>query len=91
MWKKDCKIDETELSLEKFVNNIIQKYNYNLNRFNYNVLIASLYETYNFFSEIDSTLYIAYDIDNVNTLTILAKANFINFLACIIFLNYDFK
>ena len=43
---------ETELSLEKFVNNIIQKYNYNLNRFNYNVLIASLYETYNFFSEI---------------------------------------
>ena len=46
---------------------------------------------HNFFSEIENAFYIAYDIDNVNTLTILAKANFINFLACIIFLNYDFK
>ena len=43
---------ENELILEKFVNNTIEKYNYNLSKFNYNVLIASLYETYNFFSEI---------------------------------------
>ena len=40
---------------------------------------------------IEDEKLIAYDIDNVNTLTILAKANFIIFLACIIFLNYDFK
>ena len=42
---------ENELILEKFVNNTIEKYNYNLSKFNYNVLIASLYETYNFFQK----------------------------------------
>ena len=39
---------DIEKKLEKFVNEIIEKYNYNLEKFNYNVLIANLYETYNF-------------------------------------------
>ena len=42
----------SEEKLEKFVNGIIHKFNYNLEKFNYNVLIASLYETYNFLSDI---------------------------------------
>ena len=42
----------SEKKLEKFVNNIIYKFNYNLEKFNYNVLVASLYETYNFLNEI---------------------------------------
>ncbi len=41
-----------EQKLEKFVNETIVKFNYNLEKFNYNVLIASLYETYNFLSDI---------------------------------------
>ena len=34
--------------VEKFINEIISKFDYNLEKFNYNVLIANLYETYNF-------------------------------------------
>ncbi len=37
-----------EKNLEIFVNETIEKFNYNLEKFNYNVLIANLYETYNF-------------------------------------------
>ena len=43
---------DIEKKLEKFVNEIIEKYNYNLEKFNYNVLIASLYETYNFLTSL---------------------------------------
>ena len=34
------------------MNETINKFDYNLSKFNYNVLIASLYETYNFFIDI---------------------------------------
>ena len=37
-----------EKKVEKFINEIISKFDYNLEKFNYNVLIANLYETYNF-------------------------------------------
>ena len=37
-----------EKKIEKFINEIIAKFDYNLEKFNYNVLIANLYETYNF-------------------------------------------
>ena len=43
---------ENNLKLEKFVNETIKKFNYNLLNFNYNVLIANLYETYNFLNKI---------------------------------------
>ena len=38
--------------IEKFTNETINKFNYNLEKFNYNVLIANLYETYNFLTQI---------------------------------------
>ncbi len=37
-----------EKNLEIFINETIEKFNHNLEKFNYNVLIANLYETYNF-------------------------------------------
>ena len=37
-----------EKNLEIFINETIKKFNHNLEKFNYNVLIANLYETYNF-------------------------------------------
>ncbi len=39
---------EAENKLERFINETINKFDYNLEKFNYNVLIASLHETYNF-------------------------------------------
>ena len=52
--KRDSKLGnaETDLRLDKFVNNTINKFNHNLEKFNYNVLIANLYETYNFLNEL---------------------------------------
>ena len=41
-----------EKKIEKFINEIIAKFDYNLEKFNYNVLIANLYETYNFLFDI---------------------------------------
>ncbi len=50
---KNKKTDKKlEIKLEKFVNQTIDKFNHNLEKFNYNVLVANLYETYNFFLEI---------------------------------------
>ena len=43
---------EKEDEFDRFVNETIDKFNYNLERFNYNVLIAKLYETYNYLSKI---------------------------------------
>ena len=41
-------------TIEKFTNQILNKINLNLNKFNYNVIIANLHEIYNFFNkEID--------------------------------------
>jgi len=42
---------ETDLKLDKFLNDTIKKFNYNLEKFNYNVLVANLYETYNFLNQ----------------------------------------
>ena len=44
------KIDEDKL--EKFINELIDKFNFNLDKFNYNVLIAKIYETYNFLTNL---------------------------------------
>jgi len=45
----NSKTDSDEIS--KFTNQLINKINGNLERFNYNVLIANMYETYNFLSQ----------------------------------------
>ena len=37
--------------ISKFTNQLINKINGNLERFNYNVFIANMYETYNFLSQ----------------------------------------
>ncbi len=44
--------NSNEKNLETFINEIIDKFNYNLEKFNYNVLIANLYETYNFLTNL---------------------------------------
>ena len=38
--------------LNKFTNQLINKMNNNLEKFNYNVIVANMYETYNFLSKI---------------------------------------
>ncbi len=53
----NLKITEQNLSLEKFTNQMINKITSNLENFNYNVIIANIYETYNFLSkEIENNL-----------------------------------
>jgi len=44
---KNFKDEDEEISV--FTNQMIEKINYNLEKFNYNVIIANLYEAYNFF------------------------------------------
>ncbi len=46
---EDIRSDNNEISI--FTNQMIEKINYNLEKFNYNVIIANMYEAYNFFSE----------------------------------------
>ena len=52
--KINNKSDDLDLenNFERFINETIIKFNYNLDKFNYNVLIASIYETYNFLNNI---------------------------------------
>ena len=45
----NSKTDSDEIS--KFTNQLINKINGNLEKFNYNVFIANMYETYNFLSQ----------------------------------------
>ena len=45
---ENSKDDDEEISI--FTNQMIEKMNYNLEKFNYNVIIANLYEAYNFFN-----------------------------------------
>ena len=54
-------------SLEKFTNQMINKITNNLEGFNYNVIIANIYETYNFINKI-----IEKDLDS-KTLKIITK------------------
>ena len=51
--KLNKKEDETSNSddLAKFTNQLINKINYNLDKFNYNVIIANMYETYNYLNQ----------------------------------------
>ena len=45
------KTKNSDESLEEFTNQIINKINISLDKFSYNVIIANLYEIYNFFSK----------------------------------------
>ena len=47
--KEDSTSEDNEIEI--FTNQMIEKINYNLEKFHYNVIIANLYEAYNFFSE----------------------------------------
>ena len=42
------KKNERDLEIEKFTNQLISKFTNNLEKFNYNVIVANMYETYNF-------------------------------------------
>ena len=46
--KENVSSDNGEIAI--FTNKLIEKVNYNLERFHYNVIIANLYEAYNFFN-----------------------------------------
>ena len=49
--------NQKNLNFEKFINQMINKFNNNLDGFNYNVIIANIYETYNFINrEIESNI-----------------------------------
>ncbi len=43
---------EGDLKLTKYTNQLINKFNNNLEKFNYNVIIANIHETYNFLNKI---------------------------------------
>jgi len=43
---------ENDLELIKYTNQLIDKFNNNLKKFNYNVIIANIHETYNFLNKI---------------------------------------
>ena len=49
--KKNIESSKKNSDLEKFTNQMINKITNNLEGFNYNVIIANIYETYNFFNK----------------------------------------
>ena len=49
--KKKEKSQKNLNEISKFTNQLIERTNNNLERFNYNVIIASIYETYNFLNQ----------------------------------------
>ena len=49
--KEKEKSQKTSSEISKFTNQLIVRINNNLERFNYNVIIASIYETYNFLNQ----------------------------------------
>jgi len=49
--EKNEKNSEKSEDISKFTNQLIDRINNNLERFNYNVIIASIYETYNFLNQ----------------------------------------
>ena len=61
LWSLHCKIieqkfnkdmeDESDTNINIFTNSIIEKITKNLENFNYNVIIANLYEIYNYFNQ----------------------------------------
>ena len=48
----NIKNQEEDLKLTKYTNQLIDKFNNNLKKFNYNVIIANIHETYNFLNKI---------------------------------------
>ena len=48
----DKKDQDGDLEIEKFTNHLIFRMNNNLEKFNYNVIIANMHETYNFLTRI---------------------------------------
>ena len=50
--KTDSNLLKEDTSIEEFTNQTINKININLEKFSYNVIVASLYEVYNFFNKI---------------------------------------
>ena len=47
--KEDSTSEDNEIEI--FTNQMIEKINYNLEKFHYNVIVANLYEAYNFFTQ----------------------------------------
>ena len=64
--KEDSNSEDNEISI--FINQLIEKVKYNLERFHYNVIIANLYEAYNFFIQ-----KLNGDINNKNLLDSYTK------------------
>ncbi len=55
--RNNSSTNQKNLNFEKFINQMINKFNNNLDGFNYNVIIANIYETYNFINrEIKSNI-----------------------------------
>ena len=66
------KYEKDDKKIEKFVNQMISKITVNLEKFNYNVIIANMYETYNFLIN-----YLKEE-ENLKNL----KENYLKFLIC---------
>tara|TARA_B110000027_G_scaffold17325_1_gene17841 strand:+ start:1701 stop:4256 length:2556 start_codon:yes stop_codon:yes gene_type:complete len=49
---KEYKLNDTDIQIERFTNQIINRINGNLERFGYNVIVANLHEIYNFFNKV---------------------------------------
>ena len=47
--REDCISEDNEILI--FTNQMIEKINYNLEKFHYNVIVANLYESYNYFTQ----------------------------------------
>ncbi len=67
--KIEKKIERTE-ELNKFTNQIIQKITVNLDKFNYNVIVANFHEIYNYFSK-ETNNFIQKDVIKKNYINIL--------------------
>ncbi len=82
MWTLHCEIknklkneekSKVDEKLNKFTNQIIYKITNNLEKFNYNVIIANIYETYNYLNK--------YMKDNKNIINL--ESNYIKIITCL--------
>ena len=81
LWKLHCDIKK-EISLnkenifsdklDKFTNEIVSKITFNLEKFNYNVIVANIYETYNFLTK--------FIIESKNSKNL--KENYLKIISC---------
>ncbi len=74
--KANIENNEKEIDLEKFTNQMINKITNNLENFNYNVIIANIYETYNYFNkEIEKNISSkSLEINYIKILTLFTPA-----------------